>query len=153
PGDFCDLNRYVLPEPNGAVAVAALTDCLVGTICYKELDRALGQHPNVSLALWRATMLEASIIRERLFNVSRRSALQRVDHVLCELLARREAIGIDCSTIPLSQIDLADAAGLSVVHVNRTVQSFRTLGVLSANGRAIEVKDRERLRQMTNFDA
>jgi hypothetical protein len=53
-------------------------------------------------------MLEASIIRERLINVSRRSALQRVVHLLCEQLARREAIGINCATIPLNQVDLAD---------------------------------------------
>src|SRR5215471_16400079 len=153
PRDFCDLHRYVLPERNGAVAVAAITDGLVGTICHKDLDQTLVQHPKLGLALWRATMLEASIIREKLVNVSRRSALQRVVHLLCEQLARREAIGINCATIPLNQVDLADAAGLSVVHVNRTVQGLRMLGVLTPDRRSIEVTDKERLLQIANFDA
>ena len=74
PGDFCDLYRYVLPEPTGAVAVAALTDCSVGTICCKDLEQALEQYPKLGLALWRCTMLEASISRERLLHVSRRPA-------------------------------------------------------------------------------
>src|SRR5262249_12638149 len=119
PGDFCDLHRDMLP--NDALAVAALTDCLVGTIRYRDLDRTLGQHPKLGLALWRAAMLEGSVARERLLKVSRRPALQRVAHLLCELLTRREVIGINDAVIPLSQIDLGDAAGLSVVHITRIV--------------------------------
>ena len=151
PGDFCDLHRDMLP--NDAVAVAALTDCLVGTIRYTDLDQTLGQHPKLGLALWRAAMLEGSIARERLLKVSRQPALQRVAHVLCELLTRREAIGINNAVIPLSQIDLGDAAGLSVVHITGIVQGLRTLGVLSPDSREIEVTDRERLMQLANFDA
>jgi CRP-like cAMP-binding protein len=98
-------------------------------------------------------MLEGSISRERLLKVSRQPALQRVAHVLCELLLRREAIGINDPVIPLSQIDLGDAAGLSVVHVTRIVHGLRTLGVLSPDSREIEVTDRERLVQLANFDA
>jgi CRP-like cAMP-binding protein len=139
--------------PNDAVAVAAVTDCLVGTIRYRDLDQILGQHPKLGLALWRAAMLEGSISRERLLKVSRQPALQRVAHVLCELLLRREAIGINDPVIPLSQIDLGDAAGLSVVHVTRIVHGLRTLGVLSPDSREIEVTDRERLVQLANFDA
>jgi hypothetical protein len=97
-------------------------------------------------------MLEASISRQRLLNVSRRPALQRVAHLLCELIARREAIGINGVVIPLSQIDLADATGLSVVHVNRTVQGLRTLGILSPDSHAIEISDRERLIKLAGFD-
>src|SRR5215471_6707578 len=74
PGDFCDLHRDMLP--NDAVAVAALTDCLVGTIRYRDLDRILEQHPKLGLVLWRAAMLEGSICRETLLKVSRQPALQ-----------------------------------------------------------------------------
>ena len=83
PGDFCDLHREVLPEPNDAIAVAAVTDCLVGAIRYKDLDQMVARHPKLGLALWRASMLEMSICRERLLNVSRRPARQRVAHLLC----------------------------------------------------------------------
>jgi hypothetical protein len=67
-------------------------------------------------------------------------------------LARRESAGITSATIPLTQMDLADAAALSVVHVNRTFQELRKLNILSKEGRTIEVVDRERLVRLAGFD-
>jgi CRP-like cAMP-binding protein len=151
-GDFCDLHQHVLPETNNEVAVTALTDCTIGIIEHKDLEQLIAQHPSLGLALWRATMLEASIFRKRLLNVGRQSALQRVAHLLCEQLARREAVGINSATIPLTQMDLADAAGLSIVHVNRTLQELRRLNILSKKGRTIKVVDRERLVGLASFD-
>jgi CRP-like cAMP-binding protein len=152
PGDFCDLSRHVLPVLHNEVAVAAVTDCSIGVIEHRDFDQLIAQYPSLGLALWRATMLEASIFRKRLLNVGRQPALQRVAHLLCEQLARREAVGIDGETIPLTQVDLADAVGLSIVHINRTVQELRRLGILSAKGPAIEVVDRAELVTLANFD-
>jgi CRP-like cAMP-binding protein len=152
PGDFCDLYRYVLPERNDAIAVQALTDCLVATIAHADIERLLAQRPRLGLLLWRATALEAGIVRERLSNARRGSAVQRVANLLCEQIARREAIGITSPLVPITQIDVADAAGLSVVHVNRTIQALRRLDVLSKASHAIEVTDRERLARIAEFD-
>jgi CRP-like cAMP-binding protein len=152
PGDFCDLHQHVLPNSNNEVAVAALTGCSIGIIEHRDLEQVIAQYPSLGLALWRATMLEASIFRKRLLNVGRQPALQRVAHLLCEQLARREAVGINSATIPLTQMDLADAAGLSIVHVNRTFQELRRLDILSKEGRAIKVVDRERLVCLAGFD-
>lgn len=152
PGDFCDLHRYVLPEMDQTVTVTALTDCSIGIIRHEDMDQMLSQHPKLGLAFWRASMLDASIFRERLLNVSRRAALPRVASIICEQLARLEAINIKSAVIPLTQIDLADAGGLSVVHVNRIVQELRNLGALSKKKRIIEVASRERLAQVANFD-
>src|SRR5262249_19567552 len=151
-GDFCDFHQHVLPDTNNEVAVAAMTDCSIGIIEHKDLEQLIAHFPSLGLALWRATMLEASIFRKRLLNVGRQPALQRVAHLLCEQLARREAVGIKNATIPLTQMDLADAAGLSIVHVNRTVQELRRLGILSAKGPAIEVVNRAGLVALANFD-
>src|SRR5262245_26755792 len=151
-GDFCDLSRHILPESNNEVAVAALTDCAIGIIEHRDLEQLIAQYPSLGLVLWRATMLEASIFRKRLLNVGRQPALQRVAHLLCEQLARREAVGINSTTIPLTQLDLADAAGLSIVHVNRTVKELRRLGILSARGPAIEIVNRAGLVALANFD-
>ena len=152
PGDFCDLHRHALPETNNEVAVAAITDCSIGIIEHKDLEQLIARYPSLGLALWRATMLEASIFRKRLLNVGRQPALQRVAHLLCEQLARRQAVGLNSPTIPLTQMDLADAAGLSIVHVNRTFQELRRLNILSKEGRAIKVADRERLAGVASFD-
>ena len=151
-GDFCDLHQHVLPETNNEVAVAAMTDCSIGIIEHKDLEQLIAQYPSLGLALWRASMLEASIFRKRLLNVGRQPALQRVAHLLCEQLARREAVGLNSATIPLTQMDLADAAGLSIVHINRTFQELRRLNILSKEGRAITVVDRERLAALASFD-
>jgi CRP-like cAMP-binding protein len=152
PGDFCDLYRYVLPERDEAIAVQALADCSIATIGYADIERLLARRRGLALALWRATMLEASILRERLSNARRGSAIQRVANLLCEQLARREAIGITSPVVPITQVDVADAAALSIVHVNRTIQALRSLNVLSRASHAIEVADRKQLARIGGFD-
>ena len=150
PGDFCDLHQYVLPERDGATGVQALTDSVVAVIDHRDMDRLLAR-PKLAVAFWRATMLEAAIYRERLTNSSRGTALERIAHLLCEQLARCEAVGISGVRLPLSQIDVADAAGLSVVHVNRTIQTLRTLNVLS-KANHLEAIDRKQLARIGKFD-
>ena len=153
PGDFCDLHRYVLPETEQTVVVTALTDCSIGFIRHDDLDQMISKHPKLALAFWRASMLEASIFRERLLNVSRRAALPRIASIICEQLTRLEAINIRSAVLPITQIDLADAGGLSVVHVNRIVRELRDLGALSKKRRTIEVANREKLAQLAGFDS
>lgn len=151
PGDFCDLHRYVLPASQAAVGVQALTDCTVALIDYQDMDRLLAR-PTLASAFWRASMLEAAAYRERLIRTGRGTALERVAHLICEQLVRREAVGIRSPLVPISQIDVADAAGLSPVHVNRTIQTLRSLNVLSKASHAIEVVDRGQLENIAGFD-
>lgn len=152
PGDFCDLNRHVLPETNKDVAVAAITRCSIGIIEHEQLEQLIAKYPSLGLALWRAAMLEASICRKGLLNVGRQPALQRVAHLLCEQLARQESVGMDDATIPLSQMDVADATGLSIVHVNRTYKELQRLRMLSKQGRSMKVVNRDRLVCLAGFD-
>ena len=150
-GDFCDLHRYVLPNLEPAIGVQALTDCTVGVIDYRDVDRLLSR-PTLASALWRASMLEAAAYRERFSSIGRGTALERVAHLLCEQVARREAVGLGVPRLPFSQIDVADATGLSVVHVNRTIQTLRALNVLSKARHTIEVVDRKELEKIARFD-
>ena len=150
PGDFCDFNRYVLPESDEAVA--ALTDCVIGLIHHEDIGRITAHYPNLGLALWRDTIVDASILRERLLNVGHRPALRRIANLICEQMVRLEAIGINGAVIPMTQVDLADAANLSAVHMNRTIQDLRELGILSKNRRGIEVVHREGLVDIAKFD-
>ena len=130
----------------------ALTKCTVATIDYADIERVLARHPRLGLALWRTTMLEASILRERLSNARRGSALQRVANLLCEQLARCQAIGMNSPIVPITQVDVADAAALSIVHVNRTIQTLRSLNVLSKTTHEIEIIDRKQLAKIGGFD-
>jgi hypothetical protein len=54
--------------------------------------------------------------------------------------------------VPITQVDVADAAALSIVHVNRTIQTLRSLNVLSKTSHAIEVVDRKQLARIARFD-
>jgi CRP-like cAMP-binding protein len=148
PGDFCDGHSYILPTQGNAVS--ALTACSVGIILHKDIERITAKFPNLGLALWRDTMIEASIFRE--WNVGQRPALERIAHLLCEQTVRLESIGIIGGAIPMTQVDLADAAGLSTVHVNRTIQDLRQLGVLMKNSRAIAVSHWDGLVEIAKFD-
>jgi len=148
PGDFCDGHSYILLTQD--TAVSALTDCSVGIIMHKDIERITAKFPNLGLALWRDTMIEASIFRE--WNVGQRPALERIAHMLCEQIVRLEAIGVTGEAIPLTQVDLADAVGLSTVHMNRTIQDLRELGVLLKNSRAITVSHWDRLVEIAKFD-
>ena len=122
----------------------------VGVIDYRDVDRLLSR-PTLASAFWRASMLEAAAYRERFSSIGRGTALERVAHLLCEQLARREAVGLGGPRLPFSQIDVADATGLSVVHVNRTIQTLRTLNVLSKARHALEVVNRKELEKIAGF--
>lgn len=152
PGEFCDLSRYLLPEWDETLTVQALSQCSIATILYSEIRQLLVERPRLRLALWRATMLEASILRQWLSNARQGSAVGRVANLLSEQLVRREAIGIASPVLPLTQVDLADAASLSIVHVNRVVQRLRGANVLCKASHAIEVVDREGLAKIGGFD-
>lgn len=147
PGDFLALHGFLYPESTELIEVEALANCSVGTINRGVLEQAMQGHPDLGRALWRAAMMETSMLRQRLV-MARWPALQRVAHLLCEQLSR---LGPKTSVIPLSQIDIADTVGLSVVHTNRVFQDLRKLGVLS-DKRCIEVVHKERLRELAAFD-
>jgi len=151
PGDACDYHRYVLSQ--GGDAVAALTECLVAIIAHDDLEYVFKKHPRIELAFWRATVLDARIFLERVFNATQHTAVERIASILCEQIFRLEGSGMAGQVIPLTQIDLADAAGLSVVHVNRTIQELRELGALARNSHSIKVENRERLAHVARFDA
>jgi CRP-like cAMP-binding protein len=151
PGDFVALHRYVFPQSTEHIEVEALTNCSIGTIDNEVLEQTVRHHPALGLALWRAAMIEASIFRQRMVTM-RRPALQRVAHLLSEQLVRRIALGFANNVIPVNQIEVADAAGLSTVHTNRIFQGLRKLGVLSANRHAVEVINKKRLMELGSFD-
>jgi CRP-like cAMP-binding protein len=148
PGDILGLQSVVFPRSAESSEVQALTSCAIGVIDRDALDQVVHRHPALGRALWRAAVMDVGIFRQRLVD-SRRPALQRVAHLLCEQMAR---LGISKGVIPLTQTDLADAAGLSVVHINRVFQELRQLGVL-ANQRLIEIANCARLQELGAFDA
>ncbi len=54
--------------------------------------------------------------------------------------------------LPITQTELADAFGLSTVHVNRTLQDLRDDGLITLQGKTLVINDWERLQQVAQFD-
>lgn len=153
PGDLFDLGLYLLDEADHSVG--ALTPLVVGELDEEELQALLADSPTLARALAWDTLVQAAVQREWTLNVGRRNALQRVAHLLCEVFLRLQAIGLTdggrCE-LPLNQAALADATGLSVVHVNRVLQQLRSSGLLRLQGRQMEVPSLAGLQRLALFN-
>jgi CRP-like cAMP-binding protein len=98
--------------------------------------------------------IDEATLREWLINIGGRPALERIAHLFCELDWRLQAVGLvehDRFEMPITQYDLADTAGLSSVHVNRTLQELRRQGLIALAGRSLTILDRPTLQAMADF--
>jgi CRP-like cAMP-binding protein len=114
------------------------------------------KRPNVGKAMWYETLVDASIFREWTLNVGRRDALTRTAHLLCEFAVRLETAGLgeQCAyELPMTQEQLADALGLTSVHVNRTLQALAAQGLIERTKRSVKIGDWKRLAAVGDFDS
>jgi len=154
PGDLLDLHALLLGELD--YSIGALTPCKLVSAPHQRLAEVIEQHPLLGRALWRDTLVDGAVTREWLVGLGRRSAYGRIAHLLCEVVARLKAIGLtngDVCDLPLTQQELADSLGLSLVHVNRVLQRLRASGLISLRRGALQVHDWEGLKQAGGFDA
>lgn len=152
PGDFCDLHVTILGEMDHSIA--ALT---AAEVCYVPCDRmdALTERPQLSRAFWWATLVDEGVLRAWIVNLGRRDAYEAVAHLFCELHVRLKNVGLvedDCFDLPLTQEVLADALGLTPVHVNRVLQRLRQEELISLHGGALTILDAARLRKAAGFN-
>ena len=92
------------------------------------------------------------MLRERIVALGRRSARGRVAYLLCELVWRQRATGVnegDVIGLPLTQIDLADALGLTPVYVNRILQTFRREQLITLQQHQLTLLDVEKLQTIS----
>lgn len=151
-GDFLDLQHVKLPRADHSVD--ALTDAQVAWVPNAELTRLIRESPSIADALWRDALIDGSIFREWLLSVGRRDGRTRVAHLLCEFAARREAAGVGHAhrfELPMTQEHIADATGLTVVHVNRMLRTLSQEGAISHEGRQLHVSDWSHLQRIAGF--
>jgi CRP-like cAMP-binding protein len=153
PGDFCNLRA--LHTDRMDFGVAAIDCCRVARVPRQKLCELIEKHPHIALALWRDTIIDAAIYHQWLTNIGRRSAYARIAHLLCEVCWRFQAAGLlrqhSCE-LPVTQTDLADAMGLSTVHVNRMLQKLRADGLIRFQSRSLCVLDWPRLQAAGEFE-
>jgi CRP-like cAMP-binding protein len=154
PGDIVDLQNalFAVADHN----VQTLTQVDVAYIPRQAIIDLAFRHPQVGRALWLDTLVDASVFREWIVNVGRRSARSRLAHLLCEFGLRYEAAGLGSSCrypLPMTQEQLGDATGLTAVHVNRVLQQLKAEELISRDGRIVKIDDWEGLREAAGFDA
>jgi CRP-like cAMP-binding protein len=154
PGDFCDVNVYILTHMDHSIG--AITRLKVAMITPEEMNALTAERPRVTQALWWHELVTAAVQREWTVNLGQRSAYERLAHLLVELYLRLKAVGRAhdrrCD-FPLTQNDLADATGLTAVHVNRTLQELRRDRLIELERKQLHILDLERLMDVSMFNA
>ena len=150
---MADLHSVVQPEATSALQ--ALSTVTILRVPHIALRSAAAAYPAIAEALWRDCMVDASILSQWVVNVGRRNARTRIAHILCEVAVRLEvapAQGEICFAFPLTQFQLADATGLTPVHVNRTVQALRRDGLADICREAV-IHDWDALVEAGDFES
>lgn len=154
PGDICDIYAFVLRKMDHSIGL--LTDATIGIASVSDLWTMLWSSRNIGQAFFRSTIIDECVIREHVVRVGRRNALQRLSHLLCELWVRLKQVNLvknDSVYFPINQDHLADALGLTSVHLNRTLQVLRSNDCLSLSGKTLRIYDWEKLQEIAEFDA
>ncbi|MEW5422527.1 Crp/Fnr family transcriptional regulator [Amorphus sp. 3PC139-8] len=153
PGDIFDVQSFLLDVMDHSIA--SMSACTVAVIPHTALVALTENSGRLALAVWRESLVEAATFREWVVNVGRRSAYQRIAHIMCELYCRLETVGlVEGSTIrwPITQSDIGDACGLSIVHVNRSLQALRGNDLIVLQNGILTIKDWDGLAEAGEFD-
>lgn len=137
--------------------VRTLTPCRVMVASRERLADLARRHPVIATRLRRAMRTDVSILNDWLVNVGRRKAPERIAHLLCELNHRleiaRPSIHNGDRVIPLTQQDIADALGMTSVHVNRVVQKLRANHLVEIRKGSLILRDPHGLARLCDFDS
>lgn len=154
PGDFCDLNAYILQQMDHSIG--AITRVRYLAIPPERLHRLTQDRPRLGQALLWHELVNTAIQREWLLNLGQRTAYERIAHLCVELFTRMRAINQtrdDACDFPLTQTDLAEATGLSPVHVNRTIQELRRERLIELAHKRLKILDMEQLKRVAMWNA
>jgi len=152
-GDVVDLQNSLLERADHSVQ--ALTKVEVAFIPREAIVDIAFRLPRIGLAMWYDTLVDASIFREWILNIARRDAQTRIAHVICEFGLRLEALGLGdrhSYEFPLTQEQLADATGLTPVHVNRSLMELQAKGLITRTVRYVAVANWSMLAEAGEFD-
>lgn len=153
PGDLIDLGGLFTGIDH---EVRALGACEVRTVSSHDLRSLLEDQTSFVSAVCRAVLTEARAHRNWMVSLGRRSAAARTANLLCEIYWRQKTLALAkdgrCA-LPAVQGDIADALGLSVVHIHRVLRALRDDGLASVKNGVLQIQDWDRLAELGAFDA
>ena len=153
PGDFLAFNLLMFERSE--FDIIAKTKASLWKLEPKSLREMMVRHPGLAEALVWSNAHEESLLAERIVSLGRRDAMQRLAHVLCEIVARLELIDRhtgDVLSLPLIQEDFGDILGISVIHVLRVFKRLQVMGVVEYRSKRVTLLDLEKLRRIAGFE-
>jgi CRP-like cAMP-binding protein len=153
PGDTPCLETLHLDYMDNNLGAAAPSR--VAAVSHAELHRVMEERPQVRALIWRETLVQGGLFRVWLMRNSQMLAHAALAHFFCEMLTRARAAGLSDGAsmdLPLIQEDVADALGMTSVHVNRTLSLLRTGNLADFRGGRLTVHDPARLAEIGEFD-
>ncbi len=154
PGDMCNVHIFDLARMDHGVEM--LSPGKVIRVSQDAIKAIVDERPEVGRALWRRTLTDEAVLREWLVNIGGRDAYTRVAHLLCELYTRMERarqVDNDSFHLPSNQTHLAEALGLTSIHINRMLRRLRLEGLITYRGQRLTVHDIGGLKIAGGFDA
>jgi len=153
PGDFLCFDTLMFECSQ--FDLTAKTDATLSRLETESFRTMMARHPGLAEALVWANAHEEALLAERVVSLGRRDAVQRLAHVLCEIIARLELIETrnnDILSLPLIQEDFADILGISVIHVLRTFKRLAEAGAVEYRSRKLVLLDRQKLKRIAGFE-
>jgi CRP-like cAMP-binding protein len=153
PGDFVDLPTLYLPQVDHTVTT--LGPAVLAFVPHEAIKEMLDESSALTQAFWRETLMQTAILQEWVANVGRRNAFARLAHIVCELTVRLRSVGLarDLSfSMPWTQMDVADACGISSVHANRVIQELRHLELVEWDSRRLKIRNWSALARLADFN-
>jgi len=152
-GDIPNVARVILPGCSSQYA--ALGPCRLGLFRASALRELCRKSAAIAGAIWRLPAVEARVAQEWIVNLGGRRSLARMAHLLCELSARMNSVGLfdhgECE-LPLTQVDLANALAMTNVHLNLALQRLRSAKLVKLSGKRMMILDRRELEAIADFD-
>lgn len=152
-GEFIDLHAFLAKTMDHGIV--ALSPCRIALAEHSALRDITERAPHIARLLWLDTLIQAAISRQWIVAMGRRSRAAHLAQIICELYMRLQIVDqIEDGGFyfPLSQLQMADIMGLSLVHMNRVIQELRAAGFISWTRERIVVHDWARLKAFADFD-
>jgi CRP-like cAMP-binding protein len=153
PGDCIGLRSVLLRTADHSFS--ALTDAVVSRVAVSQMMSIFAEFPHLGAAILWATSRDEAVVVEHLASLGRRDALERTAHFFLELHDRLRLVGLAKNAefaCPLSQYLLADALGLSAIHINRVLRQLRERELLTFHDHKVVVHDAERLKALAGYE-
>lgn len=149
PGDLVGLQIAIMDDMEHTVT--ALTRA---RLCVFQRDRVWSvyhDHPELAFSMTWLAAREEQLLDNHLLNVGQRSALERLAYLLLHLYDRAEQVGYACENrmqAPFGQTHIADALGITAVHLSRTLRKLRERSLVRWQDDRLEILDPEGLREI-----